>query len=37
MPPRGRAAMGRLFGVDQVAMGADRSKRDEYERRMAAS
>src|SRR5829696_10462106 len=37
MPPRGRAVMGKLFGVDKVAMEADHSQRDEYERRMASS
>jgi len=37
MPPRGRSVMGKLFGVDKVAMEADHSQRDEYERRMASS
>jgi NAD(P)-dependent dehydrogenase (short-subunit alcohol dehydrogenase family) len=37
MPPRGRLVMGKLFGVDKVAMQADHSERDEYERRMASS
>ena len=37
MPTRGRMAMAKLFGVDQVATSADRSERDDYERRMAAS
>ena len=37
MPPRGRMAMGKLFGVDKVATEADHSQRDDYERRMAAS
>ena len=37
MPTRGRLVMGKLFGVDKVAMDADRAARDEYERRMADS
>lgn len=37
MPTRGRAAMARLFEVDKVATNADRTRRDEYERRMASS
>lgn len=37
LPTRGRMAMARAFGVDKVAMAADRSERAEYERRMAAS
>ena len=37
LPAGGRLAMGRAFGVDKVAMGADRSERAEYERRMASS
>ena len=36
LPARGRLGMGKLFGVDKVATGADRADRDEYERRMAA-
>jgi NAD(P)-dependent dehydrogenase (short-subunit alcohol dehydrogenase family) len=35
LPARGRMAMQKLFGVDQVAMQADRAERAEYERRMA--
>ncbi len=35
LPARGRMTVQRLLGVDQVAMGADRSERADYERRMA--
>jgi NAD(P)-dependent dehydrogenase (short-subunit alcohol dehydrogenase family) len=35
LPARGRMAMQRIFGVDQVAMRADTSARAEYERRMS--
>lgn len=37
LPAGGRLAMGKAFGIDKVAMGADRSERAEYERRMASS
>ena len=37
LPAGGKLVMNRLIGVDQVAMGIDRSQRAEYERRMAAS
>ena len=35
LPARGRMAMQKAFGIDKVAMGADRSERADYERRMA--
>ena len=37
LPAGGRLAMGKLFGVDQVATQVDQSERAEYERRMASS
>ena len=36
LPAGGKLVMNKVFGVDQVAMGADRAQRAEYERRMAA-
>jgi NADP-dependent 3-hydroxy acid dehydrogenase YdfG len=37
LPAGGRLAMGKLFGVDQVATQIDEGERAEYERRMASS
>jgi short-subunit dehydrogenase len=37
LPAGGRLALGKLFGVDQVATQVDPAEREEYERRMASS
>ena len=37
LPAGGRLALGKIFGVDQVATQVDRNERAEYEERMASS